>query len=269
MTADAPDDSRPQDEELASDLAQALKVASATGTLASPVSHSDLVRMVVETAVHVISARGGSLLLLDEEKDELVFEVAVGSEAAELAGLRVPLGHGVAGLVAATGQPMAVSNADEDPRVASDVAERIDYTPESLLCVPLVYGDRVVGVLELVDKVGAASFSSDDVADLSMFARQAAVTVRQSRSHRSLPALMAEVLDALGSDHAAALGERAHAFAARVEEDASYGQTIALAELVHEIASRGDEELRACQEILRSFAEYLRAKPRAGGEELE
>ena len=254
---------RLEDERFAAELAEALKIAAAAGTLATPVSHSELVRLVVETAVHVIAARGGALLLLDEERDELVFEVAVGTEAPELAGLRVPLGHGVAGLVAVTGQPMAVSEADDDPRVASDVAQRIDYTPESLLCVPLVYGDRVEGVLELVDKQGAPSFSSADIEALSLFARQAAVAVRQSRSQRSVPALVADVLESVGSGPAT---ERAAAFAARVEGDAAYARAFAVAELIQEIASRGDNELRACEEILRSFADYLRTRPRAASE---
>jgi GAF domain-containing protein len=247
------------------DPGDALRIAAAAGTLGAPVSHSDLVRMVLETAAHVISARGGALLLLDEEGDELVFEVSVGSEAGELAGLRVPLGHGIAGLVAATGQPMAVSDADDDPRVSSDVAQRIDYTPESLLCVPLFYGDQVIGVLELVDKEGAPAFSGRDMEALALFARQAAVAIRQSRTHQNVAQLVRQAL--ASPDDSQAQSERGEALAAGMEHDAVYRRALALAELVNEIASRGEAELRACQEMLRAFAEYLRTRPRAADEE--
>jgi sigma-B regulation protein RsbU (phosphoserine phosphatase) len=63
--------------------------------------------MIVETAARVISARAGSLFLIDAEKQELTFEVALGEKAQQVKELRVPMGDGIAGLVAAMGQPGA------------------------------------------------------------------------------------------------------------------------------------------------------------------
>jgi GAF domain-containing protein len=255
------------DGRLAADLGAALRLAGTAAKVGSPVSHDRLLRMVVETAVQVIGARGGSLLLLDEPRDELVFEVAVGSEAEELTGLRVPLGHGVAGLVAATAQPMAVSDAESDPRVATDVAERIGYVPRSLLCVPLFYADRVIGVLELVDKEGPTSFSGADARALALFANHAAVAIRQSRAHQTIAALLADLLEAAGEGAAPAeLQERARSIAEELESDEPYAESLRLAELVHEIAGYGEHEARACYELLRGFADYLRARPRAADE---
>ena len=256
---------RVADDRLETGLRDALRLAAASGRLASPVPHQQLLRMIVETAAHVIGARGASLLLVDEEREELVFEVAVGSEAEELSGLRLPLGHGVAGLVAVSGQPMAVSDAQSDPRVASDVARTIGYLPQALLCVPMLYGDRVIGVLELVDKAGGGSFTGGDIDSLALFANQAGVAIRQSRMHHGLAALIASLLESLGdeAEDRGALEGRARAVAGQLEEDEAYRRVVSLVDLVQEISGHGEDELRTCQEILRSFATYLRSRPRS------
>ncbi|MDQ3941882.1 MAG: GAF domain-containing protein [Actinomycetota bacterium] len=257
------------DERFAEDLREALTLAASAGTIASPVTHSRLLEMIVETAAHVIFARAAALFLVDEEAQELVFEVALGSKAEEVRKFRVPLGHGIAGLVAVSGQPMAVSDAERDPRQAADIAQSVGYTPQSILCVPLFYQDQIIGVLELLDKEGAPSFSATDMEDLGLFANQAAVAIEQSRTNRNLAALLGELLQSIGGatgGERQELQERARAFAERLEEDAAFSRALDLARVVQEIAHRGENELKACQEILRGFAEYLRSRPEPIGE---
>jgi GAF domain-containing protein len=212
----------------------------------------------------VIFARAAALFLVDEEAEELIFEVALGSKAEEVKKFRVPLGHGIAGLVAVSGQPMAISNAENDPRQAADIAQSVGYTPQSILCVPLFYHDQIIGVLELLDKEGAPSFSATDMEDLGLFANQAAVAIEQSRTNRNLAALLAEVLRPNGGANGGerqGLQERARAFAERLEEDVAFGRALDLARLVQEVAHQGENELKGCQAILRGFAEYLRSRP--------
>ncbi len=254
------------DERVAEDLREALSLAASAGTIASPVTHTRLLEMIVETAAAVIGAPAGALFLVDEEGDELIFEVAIGPKAGEVKQYRVPLGHGIAGLVAMSGQAMAVSNADEDARHATDIAERVGYRPESILCVPLFYEDRVTGVLELLDKEGGASFSAADMEILGLFAGQAAVAIEQSRTHRNLPALAAEVVRSLDADGSAVNRQGrylddARRFAASVEDDPSYRAALELAALVHEIAWAGERERDACRTLLQGFASYLRDRP--------
>ncbi len=257
------------DERFAEDLREALTLAAAAGTIAAPVTHSRLLEMIVETAAHAISARAAALFLIDEEAQELVFEVALGSKAEEVRKFRVPLGHGIAGLVAVSGQPMAVSDAERDPRQAADIAQSVGYTPQSILCFPLFYGDQIIGVLELLDKEGAPSFSAEDMEDLGLFANQAAVAIEQSRTNRNLAALLGEVLQSIGGATEGGrqeLQERTRAFAEHLEEDGAFGRALDLARLVQEIAHEGENELRGCQAILRGFAEYLRSRPEPIGE---
>lgn len=248
---------RAEAEPFAERLAGALSRASATATIASPVSHARLLELIVATAADVISARAGALFLLDEEAQELVFEVALGGKAEEVKKHRVPLGSGIAGLVALSGQPLAVSDASSDPRQARDIAEDVGYIPESILCVPLVYGDETIGVLELLDKEGAPSFSAADMEALGLFARQAAAALQQSRTHTNLAALVAEIVESAGG----AVGEGSAALAALAEADPASRRARELAGLVHEIAARGEDEAETCAAILRAFAGYLGSRP--------
>jgi GAF domain-containing protein len=252
------------DERFAEELGEALTLAAAAGEIASPVTHSRLLEMIVKTAASVIPSRAASLFLIDEETEELVFEVALGPEAREVRKFRVPLGHGIAGLVVASGQPMAISDAESDPRQAADIAQSVGYTPRTILCVPLFYDEEVIGVLELLDREGAPSYSSADMATLGLFANQAAVAIEQSRNQQNLAALLGEVLGSLGEvpEHRREdLGEGARSFAAGVEEAQFHRRAVELASLVREISRAGEEESRACQSILRGFAEYLRSRP--------
>ena len=254
------------DERFAEELREVLTLAAAAGEIASPVAHSRLLEMIVETAAHVIPSRAASLFLVDEEAEELVFEVALGPEAAEVRKFRVPMGHGIAGLVAVSGQPMATSDARSDPRQAADIAKSVGYQPESILCVPLFYEEEVIGVLELLDREGAPSYSAADIATLGLFANQAAVAIEQSRNQGNLAALLGDVLGSLGElpDHRReGLLEDARSFAGGVQEDAAYRRALELARLVREISHRGEEEHASCRAILEGFAGYLRSRPRA------
>jgi GAF domain-containing protein len=220
------------------DEVEALRTAVIGGELATPATHERLLELIVETAAGVINARAGALFLVDEEQGDLVFQVAFGGSADEVKQFRVPLGHGIAGGVALSGMPMAVSKASSDPRWAKDIGSSVDYAPDSIACVPLFYEDRVIGALELLDKEGGTGFTPGDLNTLSLFANQAAVTIEQS-------------LQRVGARTALEGGD-----------DPTFRASLEIAELVREIAQAGEEELAACREILRAFAEYLRTRPR-------
>ena len=258
------------DQQWVTELRAGLTLTATTGLLASPVTHSRFLEMIVATAAQVIAARAASLFLLDPATQELVFEVALGQKADAVKEFRLPLGHGIAGLVAVTGQPLIVSDAQDDPRQASEIAQAVGYVPRSILCVPLplFYNDQIVGVLELLDKEGAPTFSPADLEVLSLFANQAAVAIEQSRTHRNLTVLLGEILAAvadLPAEQHGRLQGGAPAFVAHTEEDPFYRQALTLARLVQEITAQGEQEYNACLGMLRSFATYLRSRPAGAG----
>jgi GAF domain-containing protein len=141
--------------------------------------------------------------------------------------------------------------------------------PQSVLCVPLHYGDRIIGALELLDKQGAASFSSGDIDALALFANQAAVALDLSRLHRNVAALIGDLVavpDQAPAARGEQLGEDARRLAAIMEGDASYRRALELAQLVHEIAHQGENEFQACRAVLRGFAEYVRLREQPMGD---
>ncbi len=254
-----------EDARLVTELRARLAQVGATGTLSVPTEHAALLELIVQAAMHVLRAQAGSLYLVDEDEQALVWEVALGERAAGLVGQRIPLGQGVAGWVAATGQAIAVADVQQDPRWAQDVGRAVGYLPRTMLAVPLLLGDRVIGVLQLLDKDGGRPFDAADMATLGLFANQAAVAIDQSRVMRSLSRLMRAALT--GLEETGDLTTRAAALAARTEESPEYRDTARLAELLSEIARAGDAGRRLALAVNAAIATFLREqrRPDLGG----
>ena len=117
------------------------------GTGASPALGS-----AVEALRQLFDAAACSVALVDDDGAELAFVAADGAGAAEIVGQTVPVGRGIAGWAAMSGQPIAVSDVQADPRFARDVAESTAYIPRAILAAPLMGGDGdVLGVLSVLD----------------------------------------------------------------------------------------------------------------------
>src|SRR5207247_1705955 len=116
---------------------------------------------IAQAAVGATGASHGWVLLLTD--DQLEVSAAVGDGATKLIGRRVDAGSGTSGYVAASGQPLALAGSAGDPRLAEGVVAELGQRPASLLCVPCATDDRIVGVLELIDKDGGERFSFDAV----------------------------------------------------------------------------------------------------------
>jgi GAF domain-containing protein len=252
------------DQQFAGELRQAVVLAVAAGAVTTPIAHSRLLELIVRTSMHVIPSKQAALFLIDEEAQELRFETAIGPHAGGVEAVRVPLGHGIAGLVAQTGEPMIVADADRDHRQAADIARATGYAPKNILCVPVVYEDRVIGALEMMDKEGAHSFAASDMETLSFFAKQAAISIEQSLMTRNVCQLLTTSLQNLwtsADDQKTALQQGAKSFARRLEETSLYERTLELAEFVRVIVSSGEGEVKLCEAVLKSLADYVQSPP--------
>lgn len=251
--------------QVAAELRARLAVVGAAGRLAPPSGHAELLEQLVQTAVHVLRARAGSLYLVDEAGEELVFAVALGERAAPLRGRRLPLGQGIAGWVAASGQAIALADVQQDPRWAQDIGRAVGYAPKTMLVVPLLLRDRVTGVLQLLDKEDGQPFSAEDMGTIGLFANQAAVAIDLSRTLGSLSALLRFSLTDLGRQaDLGDLAERAATFADHTEESGEYHDTLHLAGMLGEIVRQGDAGRRLSLEVIGAIARYLRAQPQLG-----
>lgn len=167
---------------------------------------------VMEETALVLKTEAGSILLLDEESSELVFEAAVGPRSEKMKGLRFPLGQGIAGWVAREGQPLLVPDVGEDPRFYSDIDGATGFVTRSVLAVPLKVKGKVIGVIEAVNKT-EGDFGQADVALLSSMAQSAAIAIENARLYKDLQDRMEELKQTqaqlIQSAKLAAIGELA------------------------------------------------------------
>jgi len=182
-----------------------LRAAVAAGVLGVEEGYRALLRATVEVARAIFRAKASSVFLLDEATDELVFEAVAGGGSDSLVGRRFPSSTGVAGWVLVTRQPLVIDDLAQDARFSREGAESTGYVPRSLMAVPLLVEDRVLGVLEVLDRPNVEPFSLAEMDLLGLLGNQAAIALDLlQRARRARAALNGE-------------GELAR-FAARLEE---------------------------------------------------
>jgi GAF domain-containing protein len=168
-----------------------LKAAVAAGVVGSQETFRSLLESVAEVARAIFGAEAASIFLLDEETDELVFEAIAGYGADTLLGQRFPSSTGIAGWVLVTRQPLVIEDVTEDPRFAKDFAEGTGYIPKGLMAVPLLYEERALGVLEVLDRPQRSQFSLVEMDLLGLFANQAAIALDLLRRARHAEEVLA------------------------------------------------------------------------------
>jgi len=168
------------------------RAAVAAGVIGSDEAYGSLLRSIVEVARAIFGAQRSSIFLLDEEADELVFEAVAGEAEQGLLGSRIPSSTGVAGWTLVTRQPLVIEDLTADPRHAREVAEKTGYVPKGLMSVPLLFDERVLGVLQVLDRPQRPGFSLQEMELLGLFANQAAIALDLLRAARNAKAVLAE-----------------------------------------------------------------------------
>lgn len=154
----------------------------AAQTIASNLSIHDTLQDILYSATNVVEAQGASLFLVNRDiNNELVVVAAVGYRAEDLIGLRVPFGEGLAGWVARESQSQLVDDLDNDPRFYRKVDQKTGMNTRSLIAVPLIQADQVIGVIEVVNKLNDGVFDLDDMRLLESMAGTAAVSIINAR----------------------------------------------------------------------------------------
>ncbi|NIM95028.1 MAG: GAF domain-containing protein [Anaerolineales bacterium] len=240
-------------------LVQALEIS---GRAILPSSHLDLLQSIVDAAARLFGAAAASIALVDETRRFLEFKVATGAGNEDIVGMRFPLEAGIAGYVFATGQPVAISDVHQDPRFNQEFAESTGYVPSSILATPLQWEDRVLGVMEVLDKIDAPSFGIQDMELLGLFANQASIAIFQSQLYDQLSeALLAGIKEIASEDPSAEYTDLFEALISKGEPDEQMEDLYLLADLFNTMSEFGDSERVACLKILSAFRDYLRSKP--------
>lgn len=134
---------------------------------------------VLYTALKAMDAADGSLLLVDYDTDELVFAVVKGAIQSKLQGYRIPKTVGVAGWVATHAEPLLVDHPRLDDRFYSRIDETFDFATTSLVCAPLLGQDKVIGVIEVLNKFSQRAFNEVDLDLLTILAHITAEAIKR------------------------------------------------------------------------------------------
>jgi len=145
-------------------------------TIAAQGIHSDqelfkLLENIFKKALNLLNAPDGSLMLLDDETNELAFVLVQGTLAQHLIGYRIPASEGIAGWVIQNAQPTLVRDARRDPRFSQTIDEQFTFRTQSVLAAPLIGDRRVYGVIEALNQPGDEPFSESDMALLGLLCR--------------------------------------------------------------------------------------------------
>jgi diguanylate cyclase (GGDEF)-like protein len=138
-----------------------------------------VIELVVEKIRQLIPSEAWSLLMVDEEKQELVFEAALGAKARDVTALRLKIGEGVAGWVAQSGKAAIVNDTGRDPRFSARVDTRTQFQTRSILCAPLVSRGHTIGVLEIINKQGGP-FTRADLALVLTLVEPCAIAIENA-----------------------------------------------------------------------------------------
>ena len=149
--------------------------------LTSSLQLDQVLRTIMEKIDEFLRPENWSLLLLDESKQELYFELAVGKASQALKDVRIKLGQGIGGWVAQHGEVVIVPDTSKDTRFFGKVDEKTKMETRSIVAVPVKFRDTCLGVIELINCVGPEGFDPRDLKLLEALSDFAAIALENAR----------------------------------------------------------------------------------------
>lgn len=159
-----------------------LRLLSEVGqSLAINLDLTSLLNDIRMRAPGVVGAARCSIFILEPETNELVLDIIEDGRQ-----FRMPATQGIAGWVATHGIPQVVNDVEQDTRWYDAIARESDFPSQSLVCVPIRVRDRIIGVMQLLNKRDGEHFTDQDVQLLTTLAAQAGIAIENARLYRQL-----------------------------------------------------------------------------------
>lgn len=157
-----------------------LRLIDISRDLASTLDLDVLLNRIVRAAADITTAEAASILLYDNTARQLYFQVATNIDEPTMRGLVVPLEGSIAGWIVINRKPVRIDDVHDDARHFSDIEHTTGFPTKSILGIPLITKNKVVGVLEVLNKKDGR-FTSGDENLLSVLGAQAAVAIENAR----------------------------------------------------------------------------------------
>jgi len=148
--------------------------------LNSTLNLDELLDLVLDLSARIMEAQASSLLLVDEKSGSLKLHVSPEERAEGKRELEIKMGEGIAGWVAEHIQPVVSNRVKDDRRYCAELEERIGFSIDSLICIPLLRRGRLIGVVTALNKIEGKEFSQEDLETFSSLADQIAIALDNS-----------------------------------------------------------------------------------------
>ncbi|HXQ21621.1 MAG TPA: sensor domain-containing diguanylate cyclase [Candidatus Acidoferrales bacterium] len=156
---------------------------------------TDAMRRLLASVAAAVPSQAASLLLYDPQGRELVFRASRTLQAGVIDGLRLRCDQGIAGWVARHREPLCLEDATKDPRYFPGIETHTHFTPRSMLCVPMLSKNTLLGVIQVINKVDGSSFNDEELRLAQTFAHHAAIAIENASLYRQ--AHLASITDDL------------------------------------------------------------------------
>lgn len=158
--------------------------------LNSTLNQATIRNRAIEGTMALVEAEAGSLLLLDEATGELYFEVALGEKGEAVREIRLKPGQGIAGHVAQTGQAVIVNDVQQDPRFAPQADRKSGFVTRNMVCAPVAVRDKILGVLQALNKRDGRQFAQEDLQDLVTLGHQVGIAIENANLYEEINRLL-------------------------------------------------------------------------------
>jgi signal transduction histidine kinase len=182
----------PGQKELRTQLRKLIRLVEISLRLNSTMDPEQLLQSIIESATDLLECEATSILLYDETTQKLHFAASTGTDPKKLAEIPVPKDHSIAGVVFRENRQVLVTDVHDDPRHYDVVSEQVHFQTRSLIGVPMRIRDKVIGVLEALNKK-EGFFDKDDADILSIIANQAAVAIQNARQMQAIQNAYSEI----------------------------------------------------------------------------
>jgi len=217
--------------------------------LNSTLNQREVRQRAIEAVMNLLGAEVGSLLLVDERTKDLYFEVALGAKEQQVKKMRLKMGEGIAGWVAANDKPALVNDVQNDPRYFRRAQTITDFITRNMVCVPVRSRGKVIGVLQAVNKKNEELFTEDDLAICWTLANQVAVALENAHLYAELKETFVNTAEALAAavekkdpytgGHIKRVVEYSVAIARHMSMTLSDVEALRLAAVLHDIGKIG------------------------------
>ena len=140
-----------------------------------------LLRYVLEKCMDLMNAEAASSMMMVDGTDELEFKIVLGPKSEGVKPFRLKIGKGLSGWVAEHNEPILIPDAYKDPRFDPSFDKRSGFKTKSMLCVPLTYKSKPIGVMTILNRLDGNPFTESDKNLLATFASQAALAIENAQ----------------------------------------------------------------------------------------